>query len=409
MSLSSGALRQSTERDSNVDDMSRLHYRILPGDALRILRECNFQVDCVVTSPPYYRKRTYGESGLEIGQERSVEDYIEHLCDVMQAIPLASYGSIWVNMGDKRNSNGGLMQIPSRFALAMEERGWTNADAVVWAKSVVQQDGTTDGGCMPEPAKNRLNGNGYEMLYRFVSGKIRDAWTDTQAVALPRQEGDCIVTKPYLSSSLMQTVSSIEGRALHNVWRVAATASSKHHYATYPQTLCERPIAMTCPMWVNSNGKPRERIIAMQPYDEGRNRAARIFGKYTQILNNPVVFDGDAERVPVRTKEDLKSFESRIVSKQEREKSGRMDSGRHYIARKPVTIGWTELREDWRSGIVLDPFCGSGSTGCSALKLGRSFIGIDLYVDFCQLSEKACKATLDDMQHQNLNPFSEAR
>ena len=31
-----------------------------------------------------------------------------------------------------------------------------------------------------------------------------------------------------------------------------------------------------------------------------------------------------------------------------------------------------------REGVVLDPFCGSGSTGVSALASGRSFIGIEV-------------------------------
>ena len=36
--------------------------------------------------------------------------------------------------------------------------------------------------------------------------------------------------------------------------------------------------------------------------------------------------------------------------------------------------------------LVLDPFCGSGSTGEMALKLGRRFIGYELNPQFCKLS-----------------------
>jgi site-specific DNA-methyltransferase (adenine-specific) len=38
-------------------------------------------------------------------------------------------------------------------------------------------------------------------------------------------------------------------------------------------------------------------------------------------------------------------------------------------------------------GVVLDPFCGSGSTGVAALRSGRRFIGIereDAYIDIAR-------------------------
>jgi DNA modification methylase len=37
-------------------------------------------------------------------------------------------------------------------------------------------------------------------------------------------------------------------------------------------------------------------------------------------------------------------------------------------------------------GAVLDPFCGSGTTGAAALDLGRTFIGIELNADYCALT-----------------------
>lgn len=37
--------------------------------------------------------------------------------------------------------------------------------------------------------------------------------------------------------------------------------------------------------------------------------------------------------------------------------------------------------------VVLDPFCGSGTTGVAALELGRSFIGIDICEEFIALAQ----------------------
>jgi hypothetical protein len=72
-------------------------------------------------------------------------------------------------------------------------------------------------------------------------------------------------------------------------------------------------------------------------------------------------------------------------------KSGRQDTGRQYIPRKPVTVGWEPDLPAIRRGIVLDPFCGSGSTGEVALKLGRNFIGIELYSEYAEIAEERCR------------------
>jgi DNA modification methylase len=37
---------------------------------------------------------------------------------------------------------------------------------------------------------------------------------------------------------------------------------------------------------------------------------------------------------------------------------------------------------------VLDPFTGSGTTGAVSIRLGRSFVGIDLNADYLDLARK---------------------
>jgi len=43
---------------------------------------------------------------------------------------------------------------------------------------------------------------------------------------------------------------------------------------------------------------------------------------------------------------------------------------------------------------IIDPFCGSGSTGIAALAEGREFIGIDLSEHYCEVSERRIKEHL---------------
>ena len=60
---------------------------------------------------------------------------------------------------------------------------------------------------------------------------------------------------------------------------------------------------------------------------------------------------------------------------------------------KPVGLMSAIVR--WTSGLVLDPFMGSGTTGVAAIKLGRKFIGIEIepkYFDIaCRRIEEAWK------------------
>ena len=41
---------------------------------------------------------------------------------------------------------------------------------------------------------------------------------------------------------------------------------------------------------------------------------------------------------------------------------------------------------EWTAGTVLDPFCGSGTTGVAAVKLGRKFIGIELETKYFDIA-----------------------
>lgn len=53
------------------------------------------------------------------------------------------------------------------------------------------------------------------------------------------------------------------------------------------------------------------------------------------------------------------------------------------------------------SGVVLDPFCGSGSTLVMAKKLNRNFIGFDIVNEYCELTKKRLEKETDN-EYNNL-------
>ena len=152
--------------------LDRLTYDVRCGDAGAVVGSIQVPVNCVVTSPPYFRKRLYGDSGEELGHEKSVEAYIQNLVSIFNAVPLHQTGSIWVNLGDSRD-RGRLLMVPERFAFEMIRQGWLLLDRVIWAKRVVRDDGTTIGNCMPDPPRHRLSGSSHEFLFRFAKRHLK--------------------------------------------------------------------------------------------------------------------------------------------------------------------------------------------------------------------------------------------
>lgn len=69
----------------------------------------------------------------------------------------------------------------------------------------------------------------------------------------------------------------------------------------------------------------------------------------------------------------------------------RRNSDKHYakyntdLIEKPIIAGCP------KGGIVLDPFCGSGTTGVKAIELNRKFIGIEGKNAYCKIAEKNIK------------------
>jgi site-specific DNA-methyltransferase (adenine-specific) len=349
---------------------SSVPFSIIRGNAMEVVKQLSTKMDCLITSPPYYQQRIYGTSTSEFGRERSVAEYIVNLVDVFRAIPLEPWASIWVNIGDKRGKHGELLGIPAQFVTAMRDAGFHLIDHVIWAKECVQITGQSIGHCMIEPAARRMNGNGHEPFYRFVLDP-KMAWSDTCAVRIPRRNVDDV---RYLPEEMMKCHTSLEGRNLTNVWNVPMGQTTESHYAVFPPALIERPVAMTCPLEVTAQG-PKRRRIEMVPYAEARP-FSRGIGKYTK------------------------------PEEETRLKSGRQDTGRQYVPRKPVTVGWEPDLPAIRRGIVLDPFCGTATAGEVSLKLGRHFIGIELYEENAQIAEERCRhAHLLRTKYEAENPM----
>ena len=62
----------------------------------------------------------------------------------------------------------------------------------------------------------------------------------------------------------------------------------------------------------------------------------------------------------------------------------------------------------WKDSLVVDPFCGSGTTGVAAMQLGRKFVGMDISEKYCEIAKSRIEAAIpiDIFEEENENNTS---
>lgn len=140
---------------------------------------------------------------------------------------------------------------------------------------------------------------------------------------------------------------------------------------TFPQKLVEPMVKSSCPKEICKKcGKARERISKVS---------------YTPINQLP------KNHPRYRPHSKHKSKYTTPGLKEGKMKTENMRLG--HAEKETQTIGWTDCKckvegKKYRSGIVLDPFMGSGTVAKVARFLGRDFIGIEINSDYIKIANK---------------------
>jgi len=147
-----------------------------------------------------------------------------------------------------------------------------------------------------------------------------------------------------------------QGRNKRCVWIIPTQPFPEAHFAVYPETLIETPIKAGCPEFICKKcGKARVKIL--EPTEEYK----KLLGKSWHPHKH------DAERGMNETPDKKVSCTADYKFK------GYSDCG---------------CNAGFESGIVLDPFMGSGTTALVALKQRKRFIGIEIKQEYINMSYK---------------------
>lgn len=366
--------------------------RYIVGDVFDVLATLDAgSVDLVLTSPPFWALRSYlpadhPDKPKEIGSESTPGEFIDTLLDVVEACErvLAPHGSMCIELGDTYSGSGGaggdytegglrdgqqkfrqvnggegcpegksLCLVPEifRFSLVYGFNPLTGRQTPRWrARNVVRW-------ARPNPPVGALGDKFRPATSEMVViCKSRTRYFDLDAVRSRNERSDETCNASDRRRSPVRggeretndvLVQNPAGAPPLDYWVIPTQPYDGSHYATYPEQLCVIPVKSMCPLKVcRVCGEPSRRMVESH-------------------LDEETSADYLAARAAARNGERL----------------GMGSTGRQHLEQRRIrpTGEWTDCcHDDWRTGVVLDPFAGSGTTLAVATGHGRDAIGIDL-------------------------------
>lgn len=251
------------------------------GDSFTELKKIKSEtIDCIITSPPYYQLRKYGDSDMEIGQEKTINDYLDNLENIFMECyrVLKNDGSMFINISDTFVGTGvkyskdnkesysdyrfrtnpkdiqrkSLIGIPERLMIRLIDNGWILRNKIIWHKP----------NAMPSSVKDRFTVD-YEVVYFFVKNQsyyfnqLQEPMK-TRDLSRPRgskgvigsvnsglRKQDQIGNKRYTGfNDRYEVKTNLRNR--RSVWSIPTTPSNIEHFAMMPKKLVEKLIEAGC-------------------------------------------------------------------------------------------------------------------------------------------------------------------
>lgn len=349
--------------------------KVYLGDSLEVVKtfpdNC---MDCVVTSPPYYALRDYGQEG-QIGLEGTPQEYIDKLVSLFREVRrcLKKSGTLWVNIGD--SYWGG---------------GWRDAPFSMQSGEIQKGSlGTHCGSNMPS-----LKGNSSE-------GGIKDK----DLIGIPwmlafalRNDGwylrqDIIWNKPNPMPE------SVKDRCVKNHEYIFLFSKSKKYHFDY-EAIQEEAVTQVDPRV----GK-REEYNGKRDGTNGNGQRAFVPLKTKPRFGGSKYGDNDDPHYKTYSgKEWEPTMNKEVVVRNKRSVwtvNVKPIKEAHFATYPQELIEPCILAGCPEGGVVFDPFMGSGTTGIVARKLGRNFLGCELNPEYRDMAERRIFNEGENLFNQN--------
>ncbi len=312
----------------------------------------NNSIDLIFTSPAYWQKRDY-EIEEQIGWESSPQEYAEVIGEIINGWKriVKKTGSLFFNIGDSY-LNGRLLDIPSLIVSIAQKNGWILRHRIVWEKP-----NTT-----PHSARKRLALREEAILHFTLTD---DYYWDLEGY-----------------KKMFGSVS--------NVWRISPAQHKGEHLAPFPEELVERVLTLACPKFVCTKcEKPFVRQIEKtSELDQTRPQARRalVIAKEKGLTHEHIaaiqaVGISDAGKaLKFQNGAGKNGEKTRILAREAKEMLG--GYFREFTFAKKRTVGWQgcDCQANLKTGLLYDPFVGTGTSLRVASRLGFSAIGSDLRI-----------------------------
>lgn len=325
-------------------------WKILNGKCQGILKNLpSSSVDCCVTSPPYWGLRDY-KSEDQLGLEPTPEEYVRNITDIFDEIRrlLKPTGTLWLNLGDTYYGGG-------------NNRGNT--------KEVNRKQKSNRGA-------GSISGIGFKgALKQHAVLKPKDLVGIPWRVAFALQERGWYLRQDIIWSKSNAMPESVQDRCTKSHEYLFLLSKSPRYY--FDNDAIKEPVA--------------ESTIQRLSQDiEGQQGSSRIPGK----TNGPMkaVFGGRNKHAGYGTRlhsgreDDGSYLEDGRNKRSVWTVSTACSSDAHFAVFPEKLIEPCILAGCPADGLVLDPFCGSGTTGIVTLKHNRNFIGIELNPEYVNLA-----------------------
>jgi DNA modification methylase len=339
-----------------------MSYEVRQGCALEVLRSLpDASVKCCVTSPPYYGLRDYGLPPSTwadgwvgcLGMEPSPDQFVAHCVELFRDVRrvLEDDGTLWLNLGD---SYGG-----AKTSRPQTNTTTRNGERVRMPRGATPSDGRAAALCHAGTQRPKdLIG----IPWRAAFALQADGWY---------LRSDIIWHKP---NPMPESVRDRPTKAHEYLFLLA---KSERYF--YDAKAIEEPATYSGP-----NG------AQLSPYSQNLQR------KVDRRVGTPRTrdYEGAAEDFGDQTSASRRNAGNAFGNGLTKNKRDVWTLGSEPFADAHFAVMPTALAEPCvQAGsapgdTVLDPFCGSGTTGVVALRHGRKFLGIELNPEYAEMARR---------------------